>query len=348
MRAAYFAIPGDLASPTGGYEYARRVLRALPALRHIALPDGFPHPSEEDLRVTAAILAGLPRDAVVLIDGLAFGALPDSCLAPVRATMVALVHHPLCLEAGLSSGRAAALRDSERRALAYASHVITTSASTATWLANAFGVPRSQLSVAEPGTDQRAVAPPRVLTSPIRLLSVGAVTPRKGYDVLVAAVDGLVTQNWTLAIVGDLSRDRFCVSALREAIAQSGAAARISLEGAVDEDRLEAFYATADIFVSASRHEGYGMAVATALAHGLPLVATESGALAHTIPPGASLRCRAGDISGLRTAIGRMMDEPALRIACATAALKAGLALPCWKQTVGSISAVLDRYDESI
>lgn len=340
MRSAYFAVPGDLAAPTGGYEYARRLLRALPALLHVTLPAGFPNPSESDLAVTADLLAGLPSDSVVMVDGLAFGALPERCLAPVRNAIVALVHHPLCLEAGLSAEQATALRDSERRALTYASRVIATSASTAAWLAEAFGVPASRLSVAEPGTERRMQALPT--KGSIRLLSVGAVTPRKGYDVLVAALSGLAGQDWRLSIVGDLSRDPRCVAALRDAIEESGVAGRITLEGAVDEGSLDAFYGTANVFVSASLHEGYGMAVASAMAHGLPLVATDAGALADTVPRGASLPCRPGDMPGLRAALARMLDDPALRASCRKASWAGGQALPGWDQTAARVAAVLE------
>jgi glycosyltransferase involved in cell wall biosynthesis len=342
MRPAYFAIPGDLAAPTGGYEYARQLLHAVPTLRHMQLPGGFPNPSEADLAVTADLLAGLSSDAVVLVDGLAFGALPERCLEPVRAAIVALVHHPLCLEAGLSVERAAALTQSERQALTHASRVIATSASTAGWLATMFDVPVAKLSVAEPGTEKRARAQPA--GGPTRLLSVGAVTPRKGYNVLVAALAGLVAQDWRLSIVGDLSRNCHHVGFLRAAIENAGLAGRITLEGAVDEARLESFYATADIFVSASLHEGYGMAVASAMAHGLPLVATDAGALADTVPPGASLPCQPGDMPSLRVALARMLDDPALRASCGAASWAGGQALPDWHQTAAQVAAILELF----
>ena len=101
----HFAIPGDINTPTGGYIYDRTVLSMLSEqgadVSHVALPAGFPLPSIEELAETAQILTSVPSDSVLLIDGLAFGALPDEVLDTVSAPIVVVLHHPLGLETGL-------------------------------------------------------------------------------------------------------------------------------------------------------------------------------------------------------------------------------------------------------
>jgi glycosyltransferase involved in cell wall biosynthesis len=339
MRA--FAVPGDLSAPTGGYGYDRQVLRALPDLVHLPLPDGFPFPSEANLHVTADRLAAVPPGSVLLIDGLALGALPGWCLDRVRAPVVALVHHPLFLETGLSNAVSDSLRQSEQKALSRAAHVVVTSAETSRFVLQAFGVPADRLSVAEPGTEpaERAVGG----GMPPRLLAVGSVLPRKGYSVLVTALGGLANLPWTLTIAGALDRDTVAVADLRAAIAGFGLAGRITLAGAVDAAALSRLYAGADIFVSASFYEGYGMAVAEAMARGLPLVAAAGGALAETIPAGAALLCPPNDAGTLRRALARMLTDDAVRAACAAASWSAGQRLPRWEKTAQAIAQVLDR-----
>src|SRR5262245_31173694 len=113
MTPAVFAIPGDINLPTGGYMYDRRVLALLPqmgvAARHLRLPASFPDPRAADLDETARLLAAVaPRD-VLMMDGLAYGAMPAEVVERAQAPIVALVHHPLCLEAGLSQARQDAL-----------------------------------------------------------------------------------------------------------------------------------------------------------------------------------------------------------------------------------------------
>ena len=140
-----FAFPGDLATPTGGYGYDRRVIAELESLgaqvRTISLSNSFPDPSSADIEETRRLLGEGARDALI-VDGLAFGALPANLLETLAPKAVALVHHPLCLETGLSPERAAALEASERAALVHAGAVVTTSPMTADIVARDFDVPR--------------------------------------------------------------------------------------------------------------------------------------------------------------------------------------------------------------
>jgi glycosyltransferase involved in cell wall biosynthesis len=281
---------------------------------------------------------------VLLIDGLALGAMPVACLAGVPAPIVALVHHPLFLESGLSDARRSALRAGEHAALAIAAHVITTSADTAAMVSEAFGVPRDRITVAEPGTDPAARAVGSGM--PPLLLAVGSVIPRKGFDLLVEALGGLVGLDWTLVIAGALDRDTEAVAALRSAIAARGLAGRITLAGAIDRAPLDQLYAAADMFVISSLYEGYGMAAAEALARGLPMVASTGGALATTVPDAAALRFPPGDVARMRAALDLMLRDPVQRTACADASWAAGKALPSWGDTAHRITAVLARVGE--
>jgi glycosyltransferase involved in cell wall biosynthesis len=339
LKSAFFAIPGDLSAPTGGYEYARRVLRALPGLEYLELPGGYPRPIEADLAVASVRLAAVPPDAVLLIDGLALGVLPMSCLDVVQAPIVALVHHPLCLETGISEELAVALCASERASLSRAAHVIVTSASTAALLSWAFSVSGARVSIAEPGSDPVARAPRA--GAPPHLLAVGAIVPRKCCDLLVRALAGLDHLAWTLTIAGALDRDEEAVGDVRAAISAHGLTRRITLAGVADPAALDRLYAAADIFVIASQYEGYGMAAAAAMAYGLPLVASTGGALASTIPDAAALKYPPGDVERLQAALHLMLTDATRRTVCAEASWAAGQLLPRWEQTAGCIADVL-------
>jgi glycosyltransferase involved in cell wall biosynthesis len=339
-----FAVPGDLATPTGGYAYDRRIIAGLQALNWrvdvLDLGDGFPRPATETRAGARARLEALPRGRAIVVDGLAFGVLPDVAEAlRVSHPLVALVHHPLALESGLSADESTSLRASERAALDCARRVITTSAATARCLADDYGVAPDRLSVVEPGTD-RVAAGPRRRDGAVALLAVGAVVPRKGYDVLVAALARLEDLPWRLVIAGDCGRSPETFRRLEAEIARLGLAERIRLPGAVSTQQLESLYAASDLFVLASRFEGYGMAYAEAIAHGLPVVGTNAGAIPETVPPSAGVLVPPDDVEALAATLRRLIEnrDERERLAAGARAVR----FPTWEDQAARFAQVLD------
>jgi glycosyltransferase involved in cell wall biosynthesis len=255
---------------------------------------------------------------------------------------VALVHHPLALETGLSESEAAALRASERAALAHACHVVVTSPSTARLLAADFGVPVQRQSIVRPGAD-RAASRRRLADGMVEILSVGSVSPRKGFDILVAALATMSELPWRLTVAGDRERSPETVAALDEQICRLGLSDRICFTGAVSPDAIMRYYANADLFVLASRFEGYGMAFAEAIAHGLPVVGTTAGAIPETVPAGAGVLVPPDDVAALAIVLRRLIESARERERLAAAAAAAAAALPSWEQSAALFSDVLER-----
>ena len=343
MTAAVFAIPGDIDLPTGGYAYDRRVLALLAQFdvraRHLALPGSYPAPTAADLEQTARALGDVEPRAVLMIDGLAYGAMPDTLIKALRNPILALVHHPLWLEAGLDKDRQNALFASEKAALALARRIVVTSATTAETLAADFAVPPGKITVAVPGTDPAPRA--HGTGTPLQLLAVGSVVPRKAFDTLVRALGPLKDRDWRLAIVGPADRDSQALAALHSAIGETGLAPRITLVGPVGTETLSRYYAAADLFVMPSLYEGYGMALAEALARGLPVVCTTGGAAAQTVPDAAAIKIAPGDVQALTQAIARALDDAGLRRRLGEAAWAAGQKLPRWEDTASIVAAVI-------
>jgi glycosyltransferase involved in cell wall biosynthesis len=342
-----FCIPGDLSLPTGGYGYDRELIRRLPAhgviVHHVALPGGFPDPSEADIAETGRLIMGEPPERLLLIDGLAYGAFPPGVAAGLAGRVVALVHHPLALETGLPAERAAFLKENERLTLSFARHVIATGATTAMALAKDYGVPEAAITVAEPGVSEAPRAAGGGGAGIPHLVAIGSIVPRKGYDVLVAALETIAALPWRLTIAGADDRSPETASALRAQIATAGLGGRITLTGAVDDDAIAALYAVADVFVMASHFEGYGMVMTEALARGLPVVSTTGGALAQTAPEAACLKVPPADATALAVAIRAMLTDETLRRQKADAAWALAANLPRWHDTAGVVAIALQR-----
>jgi glycosyltransferase involved in cell wall biosynthesis len=241
------------------------------------------------------------------------------------------------------SARFAAL---EAALLRHLRGVICPSEETATAL-RVYGVPRERIAIVPPGTDKPAggAGPISVLATEtgVRLLSVASITPRKGHLVLAAALARLTDLAWRLRCIGSLTRDPATAEALRRSIAESGIADRVTLAGECAPDQLAAEYRAADCFVLPSFHEGYGMAFAEALAHGLPIVAARAGAVPGTVPDSAGLLVSPGDVAALAAALRRVIVDGALRRRLAAGACAAGAALPDWHQSAARWAVAFDR-----
>lgn len=326
-------VPGDLATRTGGYVYARRILAGLESrgwrIQVHSLDGRFPHPTVAALAEAERVLALIPSGRTVLVDGLALGAMPEIVERfAERLDLIALVHHPLALETGLAPSDAARLRVSERRALAAVRQVVTTSGSTAVALAD-YGVESARIRVVVPGTDPAPLVEGSG-SACLDLLCVATLTPRKGHSVLFDALSQLRDLPWRLTCVGSDRRDPDHAAVLRARLEALDLADRIRLTGELDEAALDRHYQTADACVLASHHEGYGMVLAEALARGLPIVSTSAGAIPETLPDGAGLLVPPGDPDALAAALRRVIQDDALRASLRQGARRARAELPTW------------------
>jgi glycosyltransferase involved in cell wall biosynthesis len=107
---------------------------------------------------------------------------------------------------------------------------------------------------------------------------------------------------------------------------------------------LRALYACADAFVLPSFHEGYGMALAEALAHGLPVISTSAGAIPDTVPADAGMLVPPGDGLALRAALHRVMDDADWRAQLSEGARAARRRLPTWVDSAARFETALRSF----
>jgi glycosyltransferase involved in cell wall biosynthesis len=345
-------VPGSLHQRTGGYEYDRRMVAGLQArgwlVQVYELDSSFPDPTNEARRGAADILATLPDGAAVLVDGLAFGAIPSEVLHESRRlNIVALVHMPLGAAPGLDRRSAAALAESERRALSAARLILVTGRTTVSVMAG-YGVEGNRVAVVEPGTDRAPLARGSS-NDRVALLSVGSVTIGKGHELLIRALASVRERGWTLTCAGSLERDPATVRRVRDVVEEEKLTGHVSLVGELDDTALRACYERSDAFVLATLFETYCMAVADALAHGLPVVSTCTGAIPDLVrlgddsgEPPAGLLTPPGDGDALAAALSRFLGDASLRASLAAAARRVRTRLPSWDEAVDKMTAALE------
>ncbi|MEX0279126.1 MAG: glycosyltransferase family 4 protein [Ruegeria sp.] len=341
MIEAVFAIPGDKDQRTGGFIYEATVLRYLNEIgcntEHLQLPDSFPEPSSKDMVAALNALCAVPEKRPIILDGLVFGAIDPAGLSQVKAPVIAMIHHPLGLETGLSPERADFLRNNETEALRHAAHVIVPSPETARILTHEFGANPDLITVAAPGFD-RPIIQKHPLEPPL-ILSVGLLARRKGHDTLLSALATLKDLPWQAVIVGK-EHDRNTANALYAQSKSLGLNARVTFAGELDQQALNEMFNSATLFALATRYEGYGMVLSEAMMFGLPIVSCSVGAVPETVGE-AGFLVPPDDADAFAAKLRLMLEDPETRRRLGLLSERKSKTLPEWRDTAAVFARVI-------
>jgi glycosyltransferase involved in cell wall biosynthesis len=152
----------------------------------------------------------------------------------------------------------------------------------------------------------------------LNLLAVGSLTERKDFRTLLRAIRMLVDRygekKFFVNVIGDLEKDKCYSTEILESAKVLSLSNHVAFRGRMDANRLFDFYTRSDIFVSTSLHEGFGMAVAEAMYHHLPVVATNCGAIPYLVQDGVNgFLVPPGDYGKLAERIVRLLESGELR-----------------------------------
>lgn len=340
QRHLVYACSLDYARLTGGWVYNSRLVTELAqrgwTIERLDLPAGFPQPDAAARGRARQQFAGLVDGAIVMLDQICLSPISDIAVREAeRLRWVMIFHHPMALENEADVEAARRRAQQERTALNACRLVVASSRDTRDRLVSDYGVPAHRIVTVVPGLDAVADRGRRqaIADTEPRLLAVGAVVPRKGYDVLIGAMAMLADMDWRLAIVGDTERAPDYVAQLQRQIADAGLQDRVRLTGGLAQAELDELWRTADVFVASSRHEGYGMAVAEAIARGIPTVTTEAGAIGGWLDPSAAVIVREHSAPALAEALRRVLGDGGLRAELARNARRHAKSLPSWADT---------------
>lgn len=349
----HVVLPGGVGDPrerSGGDLYDRRVCEGLVALGWSVVEHPVPEQrsaagraSRELLHALDDVLTAVADDGLVLVDGLvASGSRAPMLRHSDRLRLVVLVHLPF----GVGTPSA---RPDESAVLAACAAVVTTSVWTRSWLLAHYPLDPGRVRAVRPGAEPAAQAP--ATASGGSLLVVGRVTEAKGYDVLAAALSGMTRHRgmpWRCTCIGSLESDPDFVAHLRGQLVAARLAERVRLRGALAPDEVGEAYAGADLLVVPSRMETYGMVVTEALAHGVPVVASDVGGAAEALghaPDGRrpGVLVPPGGVPALEGALWCWLASPQLRAALRVAARARRTTLAGWPAASARLGAVLRR-----
>ncbi|HBY06629.1 MAG TPA: hypothetical protein DEH22_02125 [Chloroflexi bacterium] len=144
-------------------------------------------------------------------------------------------------------------------------------------------------------------------TDPVIMYS-GFFTPRKGLEYLAQAMQEIQPRTW-LVLTGKWDQrfqDQFDTLL-------GSASSRVIYAGFVPDKEMPSYFSMADLYVSSSLLEGFGLPLAEALACETPVVAANAGAVAEVVGPGGVL-VPPGDYHALAQAVSELLANPQKRI----------------------------------
>ncbi|WIX90862.1 glycosyltransferase family 1 protein [Amycolatopsis sp. DG1A-15b] len=198
------------------------------------------------------------------------------------------------------------------------------------------GVPRSRISIVPCGVDLGRFSPDGPVARrrlPHRLVAVGRLVPRKGFDIAITALAQL--PDTELVIAGGPERGKLSqdpeAGRLRQLAGRLGVGDRVRWPGQVSRDDMPALLRSADAVVCTPWYEPFGIVPLEAMACGVPVVAAAVGGLTDTVVDGVTgLLVRPHQPKELASRARRLIDDPALCHAYGTAGRDRAMARYSW------------------
>ncbi|HEX4217875.1 MAG TPA: glycosyltransferase family 4 protein [Acidimicrobiales bacterium] len=220
--------------------------------------------------------------------------------------------------------------------------IITVSESSKTDIAAQMGVDASRMTVVPVGVDHTVFRPHAdVQPIPGRLMVTSSSdVPMKGLVPLLEAVAKLRTErDIELVVIGSPRPD----GRVARAIDRLGLAPIVNCVTGISDDELARNYGHAQVAVVPSLYEGFSLPAIEAMACGVPVVATSGGALPEVVGTDGEtgLLVPPNDPDALAGAIGRLLDDPALRTRLGEAGRERVLGRFTWEVTARGTS---DQY----
>jgi len=173
-------------------------------------------------------------------------------------------------------------------------------------------------------------------SSPLRLLALGRLVAKKGFDVLLDALELLAARAPAAALELVIAGDGPLRAALEARARALPSAITVRFVGWIEE--VGSLFAQADLFVLPSRDEPFGIVVLEAMAAGVPIVATRTAGPLEVLDADTAALVPTGDAPALAQAIADFRDNPS------PARARAARAGEVYREHY-SAAAVVPRYE---
>jgi glycosyltransferase involved in cell wall biosynthesis len=237
---------------------------------------------------------------------------PDLLPPPTRRPVVLTVHDVVALEhPDLHPPRAVRIQGAQVEAARDRATIVIAVSETTAGALRARGVPDDRIVVAPNGVTELPAPDASLVPDDPYLLAVGAITPRKGLDVLAAALaQASVPNRLRLVLAGP---EGWRSAAVLAAIRARGVEHRVLRTGWVTDAQLAGLYRHCLAVCVPSVAEGFGLPVLEAASLGAPVVASDIPVFREVGAGAVALYCEPGDEGSWARALERVVDDTGLR-----------------------------------
>ncbi|EHB53411.1 glycosyl transferase group 1 [Mycolicibacterium rhodesiae JS60] len=313
---------------------------------------GFPEPRTFSLRA-ARLLAARRDEFDVVHDNQCLGT-GLLRIADMGLPVVATVHHPITRDRVLDLAAAKWWRkplvhrwygfaQMQKKVARNIPDLLTVSTSSATDIADDFGVSPQQLRVVPLGVDTDLFKPSEAPRIPGRIIAISSADrPLKGIGHLLHAVAKLRAEHdLELQLVAKLEPN----GPTEKLIAELGISDIVHTSSGLSDEELAGLFSSAEIACIPSLYEGFSLPAVEAMASGTPIVASRAGALPEVLGPDGECAdlVTPGDVDELIGALGRQLESPARRQWLGTAGRRRALDVFSWESVAAQTVRVYEQ-----
>lgn len=264
--------------------------------------------------------------------------------------VVATIHHPLTIDLRTVLERSGSFVKKFRFVMFYPTlmqsivskrldHIITVSEDSKIMNNRDLGVPLEKQSVVYNGIDRNVFYPYKIEKKNNEIIFVGNIEDgKKGFVYLLKALT-LVKSHIKLVVVDGGAPHRKITNMLIDKLDLRD---RIIFEGTATTDRLVKLYSRSAIAIVPSVYEGFGFPAGEAMACGVPVIASDGGALPEVVGD-AGIVVPARDHEALADAINSIIDDKAALKRMGEAGIKRVEEMFTWKGAVEQMVQIYRR-----
>lgn len=203
-----------------------------------------------------------------------------------------------------------------------------------------------EIEIVNPGLDVERILEPDEKKFPEvpKLLYVGSIEKRKGIIYLIDSLRFLLGMDFEVNLIGYVKEPEY-YETVNEVVNELGIQNKVHFRGKVEPEVLKHFHLNSTVFVFPSLLEGYGMATAEAMAHGLPVVATRISATQELVADGVEgILVEPGNSEELGRALKKILADNNLLKTFSRNALKKAKTFPTWEQSSEKIWRIINEH----